>query len=154
MESKMSHMDNSRRKLIAENAAFFIFRLLSGVIVTVLFIILAFIIIKGIKVVNWDFLTTYPTDGMKAGGIYPAIVGTFCLMAGSAVFAFPLGIMSGIYMHEYASNGRLIKFIRMMTNNLSGIPSIVFGLFGRQFPTATEREASLWAPPSSRPSEK
>ncbi len=130
MESKMSHMDNSRRKLIAENAAFFIFRLLSGVIVTVLFIILAFIIIKGIKVVNWDFLTTYPTDGMKAGGIYPAIVGTFCLMAGSAVFAFPLGIMSGIYMHEYASNGRLIKFIRMMTNNLSGIPSIVFGLFG------------------------
>ena len=58
------------------------------------------------------------------------IVGTFCLMAGSAVFAFPLGIMSGIYMHEYASNGRLIKFIRMMTNNLSGIPSIVFGLFG------------------------
>ena len=130
MESKMSHMDNSRRKLIAENAAFFIFRLLSGVIVTVLFIILAFIIIKGINVVNWDFLTTYPTDGMKAGGIYPAIVGTFCLMAGSAVFAFPLGIMSGIYMHEYASNGRLIKFIRMMTNNLSGIPSIVFGLFG------------------------
>ena len=130
MESKMSHMDNSRRKLIVENAAFFIFRLLSGVIVTVLFIILAFIIIKGIKVVNWDFLTTYPTDGMKAGGIYPAIVGTFCLMAGSAVFAFPLGIMSGIYMHEYASNGRLIKFIRMMTNNLSGIPSIVFGLFG------------------------
>ena len=130
MESKMSHMDNSRRKLIVENAAFFIFRLLSGVIVTVLFIILAFIIIKGINVVNWDFLTTYPTDGMKAGGIYPAIVGTFCLMAGSAVFAFPLGIMSGIYMHEYASNGRLIKFIRMMTNNLSGIPSIVFGLFG------------------------
>lgn len=130
MESKMSHMDNSRRKLIAENAAFFIFRLLSGVIVTVLFIILAFIIIKGINVVNWDFLTTYPTDGMKAGGIYPAIVGTFCLMAGSAVFAFPLGIMSGIYMHEYASNCRLIKFIRMMTNNLSGIPSIVFGLFG------------------------
>lgn len=130
MESKMSHMDNSRRKLIVENAAFFIFRLLSGVIVTVLFIILAFIIIKGIKVVNWDFLTTYPTDGMKAGGIYPAIVGTFCLMAGSAVFAFPLGIMSGIYMHEYTSNGRLIKFIRMMTNNLSGIPSIVFGLFG------------------------
>ena len=130
MESKMSHMDNSRRKLIVENAAFFIFRLLSGVIVTVLFIILAFIIITGINVVNWDFLTTYPTDGMKAGGIYPAIVGTFCLMAGSAVFAFPLGIMSGIYMHEYASNGRPIKFIRMMTNNLSGIPSIVFGLFG------------------------
>lgn len=130
MESKINYMSNCKRKMIAENAAFFIFRLLSGLIVTVLFIILAFIIIKGVKVINWDFLTTYPTDGMKGGGIFPAIVGTFYLMAGSAVFAFPLGIMSGIYMHEYASNGKIIKFIRMMTNNLSGIPSIVFGLFG------------------------
>ena len=130
MESKINYMSNCKRKMISENAAFFIFRLLSGLIVTVLFIILAFIIIKGVKVINWDFLTTYPTDGMKGGGIFPAIVGTFYLMAGSAVFAFPLGIMSGIYMHEYASNGKIIKFIRMMTNNLSGIPSIVFGLFG------------------------
>ncbi len=130
MESKINYMSNCKRKMIAENVAFFIFRLLSGLIVTVLFIILAFIIIKGVKVINWDFLTTYPTDGMKGGGIFPAIVGTFYLMAGSAVFAFPFGIMSGIYMHEYASNGKIIKFIRMMTNNLSGIPSIVFGLFG------------------------
>ncbi len=67
---------------------------------------------------------------MKGGGIWPAIVGTFYLMIGSAVFSFPLGIMSGIYMHEYARSGRLVKFIRMMTNNLAGIPSIVFGLFG------------------------
>ena len=121
---------NHRSKILAENIAFGVFRVLSGVIVTILFIILAFIIIKGAGVLNWEFITTPPTDGMKGGGIWPAIVGTFYLMAGSAVFAFPLGIMSGIYMHEYAKSGRLVRFIRMMTNNLAGIPSIVFGLFG------------------------
>lgn len=122
--------NNHKRKMLSQNIAFFIFRLLSAVIVAVLFIILAFIIVKGAKVLNWDFITTAPTDGMKGGGVWPAIVGTFYLMIGSAIIAFPLGIMSGIYMHEYATSGRLVKFIRMMTNNLAGIPSIVFGLFG------------------------
>ena len=121
---------NHRSKILAENIAFGVFRVLSGVIVTILFIILAFIIIKGVGVLNWDFITTPPTDGMKGGGIWPAIVGTFYLMIGSAIVAFPLGIMSGIYMHEYARSGRVVRFIRMMTNNLAGIPSIVFGLFG------------------------
>ena len=68
--------------------------------------------------------------GLTGGGIWPAIVGTFYLMVGSALFAFPIGVMSGIYMNEYAPKGRLVRFIRVMTNNLSGIPSIVFGLFG------------------------
>ena len=121
---------NHAGKILAERIAFSLFRLLSAVIVGILIIILAFIIIKGASVLNWDFITTPPTDGMKGGGIWPAIVGTFYLMAGSAIFAFPLGIMSGIYMHEYARSGRLVRFIRMMTNNLAGIPSIVFGLFG------------------------
>lgn len=121
---------NHAGKILAERIAFSLFCLLSAVIVGILIIILAFIIIKGASVLNWDFITTPPTDGMKGGGIWPAIVGTFYLMAGSAIFAFPLGIMSGIYMHEYARSGRLVRFIRMMTNNLAGIPSIVFGLFG------------------------
>ena len=121
---------NHKKKILAEKVAFGTFKLLSGVIVTVLFVILAFIIIKGASVLNWDFITTPPTDGMRGGGVWPAIVGTFYLMIGSALFAFPLGIMSGIYMHEYAKSGRVVKFIRMMTNNLAGIPSIVFGLFG------------------------
>lgn len=121
---------NHAGKILAERIAFSLFRLLSAVIVGILIIILAFIIIKGASVLNWDFITTPPTDGMKGGGIWPAIVGTFYLMAGSAIFAFPLGIMSGIYMHEYARSGRLVRFIRMMTNNMAGIPSIVFGLFG------------------------
>lgn len=121
---------NHRRKIIAERTAFATFRILSGMIVTVLFVILGFIIVKGAGVIDWTFITTPPSDGMKGGGIWPAIVGTAYLMAGSAIFAFPLGIMSGIYMHEYAKSGRVVKFIRMMTNNLAGIPSIVFGLFG------------------------
>lgn len=121
---------NHARKMLSQHIAFGVFRLLSAAIVVVLFVILAFIIVKGASVLSWDFITTAPTDGMKGGGVWPAIVGTFYLMAGSAVVAFPLGIMSGIYMHEYATSGRLVKFIRMMTNNLAGIPSIVFGLFG------------------------
>lgn len=122
--------NNHAKKILAQNIAFGIFKVLSAVIVLILFIILAFIIFKGVKVMSWDFITTAPTDGMKGGGIWPAIVGTFYLMIGSAIVAFPLGIMSGIYMHEYATSGKLIRFIRMMTNNLAGIPSIVFGLFG------------------------
>lgn len=130
MDNKNISVNNHARKMLAQNVAFTTFRILSGVIVTILFIILAFIVIKGASVLNWDFITTPPTDGMKGGGIWPAIVGTFYLMVGSALFAFPLGIMSGIYMNEYASHGKIVKFIRMMTNNLAGIPSIVFGLFG------------------------
>ena len=83
--------------------------------------------------ISWDFLTKAPEEGMTEGGIFPAIVGTFYLIAGSSIISFPIGIMSGIYMNEYAKDGKLVRFIRMMTNNLSGIPSIVFGLFGMAF---------------------
>ena len=121
------------RKRGIQKAVFVCFRLLSYFIALVLFYILGFIIVKGISVINWDFLTQAPADGMTKGGIWPAIVGTFCLMIGSAVFSFPVGVMSGIYMNEYAPKGRLVNFIRTMTNNLAGIPSIVFGLFGMAF---------------------
>ena len=121
---------NHRRKIVAEKVAFSVFRVLSAFIVTILIVLLTFITIKGAGVMSWDFITTPPSDGMKGGGIWPAIVGTFYLMVGSALFAFPLGVMSGIYMHEYAKSGKIVRFIRMMTNNLAGIPSIVFGLFG------------------------
>ena len=116
------------RKHLSQRIAFGTFRLLSLTVVGILFAILGFIIYKGIGVISWEFLTTAPKDGMTAGGIWPAIVGTFYLMIGSALFAFP--VMSGIYMNEYAPKGWIVRFIRMMTNNLSGIPSIVFGLFG------------------------
>lgn len=123
----------NRRKHIIQQTAFGCFRLLSYGVAALLFFILEFIIVKGIGVINWEFLSQAPSDGMTKGGIWPAIFGTCCLMAGSALFAFPTGVMSGIYMNEYAKDGKLVRFIRMMTNNLSGIPSIVFGLFGMAF---------------------
>lgn len=123
----------NRRKHIIQQTAFGCFRLLSYGVAALLFFILGFIIVKGIGVINWEFLSQAPSDGMTKGGIRPAIFGTCCLMAGSALFAFPTGVMSGIYMNEYAKDGKLVRFIRMMTNNLSGIPSIVFGLFGMAF---------------------
>lgn len=123
----------NRRKHIIQQTAFGCFRQLSYGVAALLFFILGFIIVKGIGVINWEFLSQTPSDGMTKGGIWPAIFGTCCLMAGSALFAFPTGVMSGIYMNEYAKDGKLVRFIRMMTNNLSGIPSIVFGLFGMAF---------------------
>ena len=106
------HTSGIRRKKLSEQAAFWLFRLMSIAVVGVLFWILGFIIVKGI------------------GVILPAIVGTLCLTLGSIVIAFPLGILSGIYISEYTRDNWLVKLIRIMTNNLSGVPSIVFGLFG------------------------
>ncbi|MFA5815956.1 MAG: phosphate ABC transporter permease PstA [Bacteroidales bacterium] len=118
------------RKQLKQSIAFNFFRLISLMVVAVLFVILGFIILKGIHVINWEFLTAMPKDGMTGGGIYPAIIGTLCLIAGSMTFAFPVGVLSAIYMNEYLKESFLKKFIRTMTNNLAGIPSIVFGLFG------------------------
>lgn len=118
------------KKKRSQWGAFLLFRIFSLIIVLILFAILGFIIYKGAGVISWKFLTEAPADGMTAGGIFPAIVGTLLLMLGSAIVAFPVGIMSGIYMNEYAPKGKMVRFIRVMTNNMSGIPSIVFGLFG------------------------
>ncbi len=118
------------RKKLNQVLAFNFFRLISLMVVSILFIILGFIMLKGIKVINWEFLSAMPKDGMTGGGIFPAIVGTLCLIAGSMLFAFPIGVMSAIYMNEYLKESFLKRFIRTMTNNLAGIPSIVFGLFG------------------------
>ena len=98
------------RKHLSQNVAFGLFRLLSLSVVGILFAILGFIIYKGIGVIDWEFLTTAPANGMTAGGILPAIVGTFCLMVGSALFAFPVGVMSGIYMNEYVPKGWVVRF--------------------------------------------
>lgn len=125
---KLGNIDTNKRT--SQKVAFGIFTLLSYLVVLILFFILGFIIIEGGKVISWDFLTKAPAEGMTAGGIFPAIVGTLYLVLGSSLISFPIGIMSGIYMNEYATNGKIIRFIRIMTNNLSGVPSVVFGLFG------------------------
>ena len=125
---KLGNIDLKKRT--SQKFAFGFFTLLSYLFVAILFVILGFIIIKGGSVISWDFLTKAPEEGMTKGGIFPAIVGTFYLIVGSSIISFPIGIMSGIYMNEYATNGKVVRFIRIMTNNLSGVPSVVFGLFG------------------------
>ncbi|MCD7931961.1 MAG: phosphate ABC transporter permease PstA [Tannerellaceae bacterium] len=125
---KLGNVD--RKKRSSQQLAFGFFSFLSYLVVAILFVILGFIIIQGASVISWDFLTKAPTDGMTSGGIFPAIVGTLYLVLGSSLISFPIGVMSGIYMNEYATNGKIIQFIRVMTNNLSGVPSVVFGLFG------------------------
>ena len=119
-----------RQKRLSQNLAFGIFRLFSFLVVAILVVILSFIVVRGISVISWEFITEMPKDGMTAGGIWPAIVGTFCLVLGSMLFAFPIGVLSGIYINEYAKDGYFKRFVKLMTNNLAGIPSIVFGLFG------------------------
>lgn len=117
-------------KRLSQAIAFTIFKLMSYAVVAILILILGFIIYRGIGAISWDFITKSPEEGMTKGGIYPAIVGTLYLVLGSSLFSFPVGIMSGIYMNEYAGGSKIASFIRIMTNNLSGVPSVVFGLFG------------------------
>jgi phosphate transport system permease protein len=121
---------SGKKKRLNQKIMFWVFRILSLSVIAVLFIILAFIFIKGIGVISWDFITEGPTEGMTSGGIYPAIIGTLWLIAGSMIFAFPIGVLAGIYNNEYATWKPFKNFIRIMTNNLAGVPSIVFGLFG------------------------
>lgn len=114
----------------AERIAFSTFSLLTYAVALLLLCILGFIIYNGLSVLSWDFLKEAPREGMTEGGIYPAIVGTLYLVVGSMLFAFPIGLMSGIYTSEYAKDGWVLRLIRVMTSNLASIPSIVFGLFG------------------------
>ncbi|MDR2970729.1 MAG: phosphate ABC transporter permease PstA [Bacteroidales bacterium] len=118
------------KKKLSQNFAFILFRILSIAVVLILGSILGFILVRGAGAISWEFISSYPTNGMTSGGIFPAIIGTLYLTIGAMVFAFPIGVLSGIYLNEYAGKAWLVRFIRMMTNNLAGIPSIVFGLFG------------------------
>jgi phosphate transport system permease protein len=79
---------------------------------------------------SWEFLTAMPSDGMRAGGIFPAIVGTLVLTLGTAVFSIPIGILAAIYLNEYAGKNWLTRLVEISIINLAGIPSIVYGLFG------------------------
>lgn len=117
-------------KKIKQYIAFSLFRIISFLIIGVLISILLFIVSKGLSVISWEFLTEMPKNGMTEGGIFPALIGTLLLVIGSMLFAFPVGVLAAIYMNEYVKNGWYKKYIKQMTNNLAGVPSIVFGLFG------------------------
>lgn len=99
------------------------------VVVPILFIIL-YIIVNGAGAISWEFLTQPPSQAGKAGGIFPAIVGTFYLILGALLFSLPIGVLAGIYLTEYARDNWLTRLINMAILNLAGVPSIVYGLFG------------------------
>lgn len=92
--------------------------------------ILSYLIINGGSSISWEFLTQMPYDGMRQGGIMPAIIGTFYLTVGTAIFSVPIGIAAAVYLSEYAKDNALTRTIRIAIINLSGIPSVVYGLFG------------------------
>jgi len=92
--------------------------------------IIFFIAVNGARVLSWEFLTAVPKEAMTAGGVGPAIVGTLYLVVGAILFALPLGVACAIYLTEYSPKSYVVNIIRMSINNLAGVPSVVFGLFG------------------------
>ena len=123
-------MTSSTRKKIVQTLGFLALRLAMGLVLAVLALFLYDIISKGRGAVTWEFLTEAPRKGMTEGGIFPAIFGTFLVTAITALLAIPLGMSAAIYLHEYARQTRLTRLIRLSIRNLSGVPSIVYGLFG------------------------
>ncbi len=117
-------------KQTAQKIGFNFIRLVTLITILPILGIIAYIVAKGIGAISWNFLTGMPSDGMRAGGILPAIVGTFYLMIGTSIFSIPLGIAAGIYLAEYAADNRWTRLIRVAIVSLAGVPSVVYGLFG------------------------
>jgi phosphate transport system permease protein len=129
MESRVLRSFSQRRKWI-QRIGFTGLTLATLVTVTPIVLIVIHIFSNGLPAISWEFLSEFPRDGMRAGGILPAIVGTFWLTLGTAAFSVPLGIGAAIYLSEYATDNRWTRAIRIAIINLAGIPSIVYGLFG------------------------
>lgn len=115
---------------VTQLTGFFLIRTGTFIVLAFLFLMLGYIFYKGISAISWEFLTEMPKNEMTKGGILPAIIGTFCLMIGSSLISIPVGIITAIYLTEYAKNPGVVKIVRLGVNNLAGVPSVVFGLFG------------------------
>jgi len=100
------------------------------IVVVPIVLVIGIIVVRGISAISWEFLTAMPRDGMKAGGIFPAIIGTLLLTLGTALAAIPVGVGGAIYLSEYAHDTWFTRAIRLALINLAGIPSVVYGLFG------------------------
>jgi len=114
----------------AQNIAFFLLFLATLLIVVPVGLIVLIIIQKGLPAINWQFLSDIPRQGMRAGGIFPAIIGTIYLVSGAIIFALPIGLLSAIYLSEYSRDNLLTRIIKLAIVNLAGVPSVVYGLFG------------------------
>jgi len=114
----------------SQKIAFFFLFLATLLIVMPVGLIIVIIIQKGLPAINWQFLSDIPRQGMRAGGIFPAIIGTIYLVLGAIVFALPIGLMAAIYLSEYSRENFLTRMIKLAIVNLAGVPSVVYGLFG------------------------
>ena len=123
-------MKRPTKKKIVQAVAFFMLRACLYLVLAVLVLFLFDIGKKGGGAISWEFLSQAPRKGMTQGGIFPAIVGTFLVTLTTALLSVPLGMSAAIYLNEYARQTRLTRLIRLAIRNLSGVPSIVYGLFG------------------------
>jgi phosphate transport system permease protein len=117
-------------RYLAQRIGFILLGLVALVVVTPILIVVGAIVVRGAGAISWEFLTAMPRDGMKAGGIFPAIVGTLVLTLGTSLVAIPVGVGGAVYLSEYAGDNWLTRAIRLAIINLAGIPSVVYGLFG------------------------
>ena len=115
---------------INERMGFGLLALISVLTVLPIVVLIVYILVQGSPVISWGFLADMPSNGMRSGGILPAIIGTFYLTLGTAIFSVPPGVAAAIYLAEYASDNRWTRLIRITIVNLAGIPSVVYGLFG------------------------
>jgi len=115
---------------LVQRLGFAFLTLVTVVVVLPIVLVVGYIVVQGAPALSWEFITQMPRGGMREGGLLPAIVGTLWLTAGTAVFAVPLGVAMAVYLAEYASDNLLTRLVRLSIINLSGIPSVVYGLFG------------------------
>ncbi|MBU2536071.1 MAG: phosphate ABC transporter permease PstA [Chloroflexota bacterium] len=118
------------KKELTQRTAFSLLVLATAIVAIPVLFIIIYIVVNGAGAISWEFLTQPPSQAGKAGGIFPAIVGTFYLMLGTLIFSLPVGVFAGIYLTEYARDNWLTRLINMAILNLAGVPSIVYGLFG------------------------
>lgn len=114
----------------SQKIAFAILTLLAMVVVIPIVLVVIYIVVQGFGAISWEFLTDFPRNGMKEGGILPAVIGTVVLTFGTAIVSIPIAIGAAIYLAEYARENRWTRAIRLAIINLAGIPSVVYGLFG------------------------
>ncbi len=115
---------------LSQKIAFFLLFLAALLVIAPVGMVIVIIVKNGIGAINWEFLTQMPRSGMRAGGILPAIAGTFYLVLGSLFFALPFGLFAAIYLSEYAKDNWMNRVVRLAIINLAGVPSVVYGLFG------------------------
>ncbi len=115
---------------LVQRLGFTLLGVISLIVVLPILFVIGNIVVRGIGAINWEFLTAMPRGGMKAGGIFPAIVGTLLLVLGTAVVAIPVGVGGAIYLAEYARDTFWTRILRLAIINLAGVPSVVYGLFG------------------------